>query len=39
MSSFKEEVLRLLREDENFRLEVMRLLGIVNTNASLNQLT
>jgi len=39
MSSFKEEVLKLLREDENFRLEVMRLLGIVNTNASLNQLT
>ena len=39
MSSFKEEVLRLLRENENFRLEVMRLLGIVNTNASLNQLT
>jgi len=39
MSSFKEEVLKLLREDENFRLEVMRLLGIVNTNTSLNQLT
>jgi len=39
VSSFKEEVLKLLREDENFRLEVMRLLGIVNTNASLNQLT
>jgi len=39
VSSFKDEVLKLLREDENFRLEVMRLLGIVNTNASLNQLT
>gem|GEM_PF-6193092 len=35
MSSFKDEVLKLLREDENFRLEVMRLLGIVNTKPHL----
>ena len=38
MSSFKDELLRLLREDEGFRIEVMRLLGIINVNASLNQL-
>jgi len=38
VSSFKDELLRLLREDEGFRIEVMRLLGIINVNASLNQL-
>ena len=38
MSNLKDELLRLLREDEGFRIEVMRLLGIINVNASLNQL-
>jgi chromosome segregation ATPase len=38
MSSFRDELLRLLREDEGFRIEVMRLLGIINVNAALNQL-
>lgn len=37
MSNLKDELLRLLREDEGFRIEVMRLLGIINVNASLNQ--
>jgi hypothetical protein len=38
VSNLKDELLRLLREDEGFRIEVMRLLGIINVNASLNQL-
>jgi len=38
VSNLKDELLRLLREDEGFRIEVMRLLSIINVNASLNQL-
>ena len=38
MSSFRDKLLRLLREDEGFRIEVMRILGIINVNAALNQL-
>ncbi|PLC67084.1 hypothetical protein B7L70_09305 [Vulcanisaeta sp. EB80] len=39
MSNLKNELLRLLREDESFRMEVLRILGIMDINVALSQLT
>jgi len=39
MSNLKDELLRLLREDESFRMEVLRILGIMDVNVALSQLT
>jgi len=39
MSNLKDELLRLLREDESFRMEVLRMLGIMDVNVALSQLT
>jgi DnaJ-domain-containing protein 1 len=39
MSNLKDEVLRLFREDEGFRMEVLRMLGIMDVNVALSQLT
>ncbi|KUO81631.1 MAG: hypothetical protein AT718_09235 [Vulcanisaeta sp. JCHS_4] len=39
MSNLKDELLRLLRENESFRMEVLRMLGIMDVNVALSQLT